>query len=627
MKLLDYFNFFRLKSVHLLQARMKRKTASLFVLALALNAVFYVTYARAQTDELLDADAAFSFSTELIDGNIHANWLIADGYYMYRNRISFSLSNTEGQSIPVQLNYPVGKIKSDPSFGDVEVYTKHASFVVPLTMQSGEWSLIASGQGCNEPVGVCYPPIRHEIPLSLISVASAATLESAGPESLVAVDEMSVIAASSASGVSGKLWWVLLTAFAAGIGLTFTPCVLPLIPILSSVIAGQGEQLTKGRAGYLSAIYVLGTAVTYAAIGAVAGATGDQLQAYFQNAWAIGTMALVFFVMSLSMFGLFTIQMPIFIQSRLSSGSQGIKGGSTPMVFILGLMSALIVGACVSPILISFLSLAIADGSPVLGAMTMFSMAIGMGVPLVLLGVGAGHLLPKAGMWMNNVKYVFGVMLVAVGIYMLSVLPEMPVLYLWAALFIVVSIYLGATQVLPEGSTGWQKFAKGAGTVMLIWGAFSLLGAVYGERDVLHPLPDGFFVSSTDVNSTETDIEAPVFTQVSNIQQLDQQLAMARLAGKGVIIDYYADWCVSCLKMEKKTFADPVVRRVLTEQFVALQIDVTDPGDLQAKALKTRFEVFGPPAILVLDSQGNRQKDKSFYGYKDSDDFLLSIQS
>ena len=392
------------------------------------------------------------------------------------------------------------------------------------------------------------------------------------------------------------------------------------------MIAGQGEHLTQRKAAWLSGTYVLGTAVTYAAIGAVAGATGDQLQAYFQNIWAIGAMATIFFIMSLSMFGLFNIQMPSFIQSRLSSSSQNIKGGSAPMVFILGIISALIVGACVSPVLISFLSLAIAEGSPTLGAATMFSMAIGMGVPLVLLGMGAGHILPKAGIWMDNVKYVFGVMLIAVGIYLLSVLPDMPVLYLWAALFIVVAIYLGATQPLPENGSGWQKLSKGAGTLLLIWGTFALLGAIYGERDVLHPLPEGLF---SPASVEPTDVGQPKeheFTRVRNLQELDQQLELARQSRKGVVIDYYADWCVSCIKLEKVTFADSAVQKLLSEQYIALQVDVTDPSDQQAKAIKNRYGVFGPPAILIFDKNGELRPDKNFYGYKDPSEFLLTLQ-
>jgi len=338
-------------------------------------------------------------------------------------------------------------------------------------------------------------------------------------------------------------------------------------------------------------------------------------------------MAAIFFVMSLSMFGLYEIQMPSFIQSRLAEKSQGIKGGTLPMVFVLGLVSALIVGACVSPVLISFLSIAIAKGSASLGALTMFSMAMGMGIPLILLGMGAGHILPKAGMWMDKVKYVFGVMLVAVAIYLLGVLPAVPVLYLWAALFIVVAIYLGATQSLPEDASGWQKLFKGIGTLLLIWGIMALFGAMYGERRIEHPLPEHLFSAAT-ANQANMAVEAsPLFTRVNTMAELDQQLAAASSAGKKVMIDYYADWGVECLKMEETTFKDPAVRAELRANFAALQVDVTDPNDEKRKALKKRYGVFGPPAALFFDARGNQLKDKSFYGFKRADKFLQHLLS
>ncbi len=374
----------------------------------------------------------------------------------------------------------------------------------------------------------------------------------------------------------------------------------------------------------------MGTAVTYAAIGAVAGATGDQLQAYFQNAWAIGIMSSIFVIMALSMFGLFEVQMPSFLQSKLASSSQGIKGGSTVMVFILGMISALIVGACVSPVLISFLSLAIAKGSPVLGALTMFAMAMGMGIPLILIGMGAGHLIPKAGVWMDNVKYVFGVMLIGVAVYLLSVLPGVPVLYFWAVLFIVVAIYMGATQSLPEGASGWSKLFKGLGTLLLIWGVLALFGAIFGERDILKPLPERLFASAPQVvsvgGSTIALKEHP-FDRVNSIEELDQRMAEAVKSGKNVMIDYYADWCVECLKMEKSTFKDRAVREELASRYVALQVDVTDPNDEKRKLLKKRYGVFGPPAALFFDSNGKLMEEKNFYGFMNAEKFLALLRS
>jgi thiol:disulfide interchange protein DsbD len=774
--------------IHFLKNRLNRPLSHLIWLVFSTTTFI----AFAQDDELLPADEAYAFSVEVTAEGIEAKWTIAEGYYMYRDKLSFSLTDNTGTPIPIEYNFPPSKTKADPAFGDVEVYVKHVDFSIPVASTVQDVTLTVKGQGCNEPVGVCYPPITHELPLKLIAANVAVPQPLADPvpqlnatpqasdelasiselrdllgattaddellppdeafkvsaitdrdginvrfdiadgyylyqdklkfdsathvlnkpilpegklkhdeyfgevivyrnqfdaliklarangnetlvldtqyqgcadlgvcyppqdkrfelsvvdliatadaqsvdgavtpkSSLAAPGPVSTFAVQSDTGSDNKtLWWVLLTAFAAGIGLTFTPCVLPLVPILSSVIAGQGESITKSKAALLAGVYVLGTAMTYAAIGAVAGATGDQLQAYFQNAWAIGIMAALFFTMSLSMFGLYEIQIPSFIQSRMAEKSQGIKGGSLPMVFVLGLLSALIVGACVSPVLISFLSIAIAKGSASLGALIMFAMAMGMGIPLILLGMGAGHLLPKAGMWMDKVKYVFGVLLVGVAIYLLSILPGVPVLYLWAALFIIVAIYLGATQSLPDGASGWQKLFKGIGTLLLIWGIMALFGALYGQRDILRPLPERLF-ASTPVDTSEIAVDSwPLFTRVNTLPELDQQLAAASQAGKNVMIDYYADWCVECLKMEKTTFRDAGVRAELRARFVTLQVDVTDPNDEKRKTLKKRYGVFGPPAALFFDTQGNQLKDKNFYGYMPADEFLEHLRS
>lgn len=325
------------------------------------------------------------------------------------------------------------------------------------------------------------------------------------------------------------------------------------------------------------------------------------------------------------MFGLFEIQMPSFIQSNLQQRSAGIQGGSTFTVFILGAVSALIVGACVSPVLISFLGLAISKGDPTLGALTMFAMALGMGVPLILLGLGAGHLLPKAGMWMDKVKYVFGVLLIAVAIYLLGILPQVPVLLLWAAFFIIIGIYLGATQSLPEDSNGWRKLFKGIGTLLLAWGVFALIGGFYGERDPLKPLPATLFSGGGVATTSAEPIH--LFTNVATEAALDQQINAARQQGKGVMIDYYADWCVDCVRMEETTFSDPQVASTLTAKFTPLQVDVTDPNDEHGKALKKRYGVFGPPAILFIDANGQLIDGANFYGYKSPAEFLAHIEA
>jgi thioredoxin:protein disulfide reductase len=398
-----------------------------------------------------------------------------------------------------------------------------------------------------------------------------------------------------------------------------------LIPILSSIIVGQGAGMTRAKGGMLSIIYVLGTAATYAAIGWVAGATGDQLQAYFQNIWAIGTISVVFVLMALAMFGVYKIQMPSFIQSRLQETSSGIRGGTAGMVFVLGMVSALIVGACVSPLLISILTIAISQGDPVLGSAMMFSMAMGMGVFLIALGFGAGFLLPRAGAWMTRVNHVFGVMLIAVAIYLLQALPQVPVLLLWGALFIILSVYLGATQALPEGASGWRYLNKGMGIILLVWGVLSLAGGLAGNRDVLNPIPAGTFgIASAPggISGAGAAHAGDLFIRVSTPAELDVQLAAARDQNRHLMLDFYADWCVDCIRMEKTTFVDALVKRRFDDDFLLVQVDVTDPNHEGGKSLKQRYGVYGPPAILFFTPQGDELRDLRLYGFRSSREFL-----
>ena len=417
----------------------------------------------------------------------------------------------------------------------------------------------------------------------------------------------------------------MLTAFLTGIALTFTPCVLPMVPILSSIIVGQGGEITKLKGGSLAASYVLGTAVTYTIAGWVAGATGEQLQAYFQNAWAIGSVSVILLLLAFSMFGLYEIQMPSFLQSSLQNRTQRLEGGRMGMVFVLGIVSALIVGACVSPLLIVALGVAIVKGDPVLGAAIMFAMAMGMGVFLIALGLGAGYLLPKAGDWMDRVKHVFGVLLLGVAIYLLGLIPEVPVLYLWSALFIICAVYLGALQNLPEGAGGWRHLWKGVGVFMLVWGVLALVGGMAGNRDILRPVEltgaSGLLTGTAgDRQGAHAD-----FRRVATITDLDSGLADARTQGKPLLLDYYADWCVDCLRMEKATFGDPEVATLLNDRFVLLQVDVTDPGDDFSKAVKKRFGVFGPPAMLFFDDRGSERQELRRYGFMGPDEFLNHI--
>ena len=417
---------------------------------------------------------------------------------------------------------------------------------------------------------------------------------------------------------------IMLGAFVSGILLTFTPCVLPMVPIVSSIIAGQGEEVTKTKAVILATSYVLGTAATYALMGALAGATGDQLQSYFQNVWAIGAITIVFILMAFSMFGLFTIQLPSFIQSRLNAESQGIKGGNIGMVFLLGMISALILGACVSPVLISFLSVAISTSDAALGALTMFALALGMGVPLILLGFGAGYLIPKAGMWMDKVKYFFGVLLLGVAIEIFSTLELVNTLFLWGTYAVGIAVYLGATQALSSESNGLAKLQKAAATMLLIWGTVLMVGAGYGEHDIWHPLPKT--TSVTYVQNGDADVKPTLtrempFDQITNITAFEEARNKTIKEGKAMILFFHHDKCPVCKRLKETTFKNPRVQEKLRDDYVALGINMTDKSDKGIEALKKKFQVFGPPGFVFLDSDGEVLEDEKFYGYNAAPEF------
>ena len=562
--------------------------------------------------EFLEPDRAFQLSIVDVDAQtLLARFDIAPGYYLYRDKTRFQLGAGADAKLGA-YELPRGKVKVDEFFGKTEVYYDRVEVKLPL-MQAGDaksLEVIANYQGCADK-GICYPPITKKVSVAGTAVAASAA------------DSADVQSTTPAS----QFWLAVLSAFGVGLLLTFTPCVLPMIPILSSIIVGQGGQgISKLRGGLLSGAYVLGTAVTYTVAGVVAGATGDQLQAYFQNAWAIGIFSALFVLLALSMFGFYELQMPSFVQSRLQERAQTLKGGSYIGVFIMGLLSALIVGACVSPLLISALGVAISSKDPVLGGAIVFAMSLGMGVILIAIGVGAGFLLPRAGTWMNTVKYVFGVLLLAVAIYLLGALPQVPVMYLWAALFIVSGVYLGATQTLPKDAGGWAYLWKGLGTLLIIWGVAALIGAFYGQRDIFKPLPHALTGVAPPPTATTATAAVPtgeLFHRVATLKEFDEAFAAARAANRPIVVDFYATWCTDCVRMEKSTFNDARVRQALAK-FALIQADVTENND-ESRKIKQKLGVLGPPAILFFDSAGNESKDLRFYGYKTADEFLAVL--
>ena len=579
------------------------------------------------TDEPLPPQQAFQFSAVTEGDVVIATWTIARDYYMYRDKFSFE-AKSPGLSFG-EMKIPPGKlkhgVKPDGTEGEVETYMDHVSIEVPFKLANKVEGIefVAHGQGCAEKLGICYPP-QHRPALVSVNAAPPAATPQATPESkLVATTPPTekTAAKTPAPAEASSMWDTLgrlVFAFLSGLGLTFTPCVLPMLPIISSIIIGQGDKVTKARGGLLASIYVLGTAVVWTIAGVVAGASGEQLQAYTSHPFFLIPVALVLLLLSLAMFGIYNLQMPASLQSKAQEKSYGLKSGTFVGVFIMGVLASVIAGACVSPILILNLGVAMQTHDPVLGGSIMLLMALGMGVPIILIGVGAGWLLPKAGTWMDAVKYVFGVMLIGLALYIVSSIPWIPILYLWAPFLIVTGVYMGATKSIPEGASGWQTMWKGIGIFLVIWGVLALVGAMQGNRDILRPVQLSAGTVST-TTGTATTHEA-LFERVNNVEDMNAKFASAKTAGKPVFLDYYATWCTDCNVMEKTVFSDAAVRQYLTSTFVMVQADVSDQFDKRTQPMKDKFNVFGPPAMLFFDRQGNLVK--KVYGKLSKDELL-----
>ncbi|MGE5318993.1 MAG: protein-disulfide reductase DsbD, partial [Hyphomicrobiaceae bacterium] len=402
----------------------------------------------------------------------------------------------------------------------------------------------------------------------------------------------------------------------------------PMIPILSGIIAGQNKQLTKTSGFLLSLAYVLGMAITYALAGVAAALSGTLVSNALQNPWALGVGAGIFVLLALSMFGFFELQLPSFIQSKFSDASNKMKGGNFAGVFVMGALSAVIVGPCVAPPLAAALAFIAQTGNTTLGGVALFVLALGMGVPLLLVGLSAGALLPRAGGWMNAVKYFFGVMMLAIAIYLVSpIIPDWVNMLLWALLLIASAIYLHALDPLPEKASGWARLWKGLGVVLLIGGLSIILGMLAGSRDLLQPLEvykGSFSKGGAAGGAMAAAPEGLAFKKVKSVAELDARLAAAKAEGRAVMLDFYADWCVSCKEMERFTFSDPKVQARL-KKMILLQTDVTANTDAD-KALLQRFNLFGPPGLVFWNGAG-MQSDYKVIGFEKADKFLSSIDS
>ena len=569
--------------------------------------VFLASLAHA--DEFLDPAVAFKPSARALDAQtIEVAFAIAKGYYLYRDKFRFAVDG-EGVTLGAPV-FPKGKEKDDENFGKVEVFYNRVAIRLPVERNASgalPLTLKVTSQGCAD-AGVCYPPQTQTVAVTLPDPATTP----AAPPVAVDADESGKIA-----GIlrNAGFWANLAFFFAAGLGLALTPCVLPMIPILSGIIAGQGHRNSHARGFALSLAYVLGMAVTYAAAGIAAGLTGTLLSAALQNAWVLGAFALVFVVLSFSMFGFYELQLPTALQSKLSEESGHLQGGRGIGVFAMGALSALIVGPCVAAPLAGALLYIGQTGDAVLGGTALFVMALGMGAPLIAVGAAGGSLLPKTGPWMEGVKKGFGVLLLATAVWLLTpVVPPVVPMLAWAALLIVPAICLHAVDPLPPHARGWQRFWKGVGIVMLLTGAALLIGALAGSRDPLQPL------AGLRGQATATEAKKPPFEPIRSIAELDARLAAV---DRPVMLDFYADWCVSCKEMEKFTFADPAVRDRLAG-FTLLKADVT-ANTAEDNALLARFGLFGPPGIVFFTPDGHEVPGLRVVGFQDAASFLRTL--
>ena len=575
---------------------------------------------------LLEPEKAFQFTARLArEDAIEVRYQIASGYYMYRDKFRFSIEPAEAGLGEARL--PPGKVKRDKFFGDVEVYRDEVRILLPLKADASAVPalvLTAVSQGCAD-IGVCYVPQEQKAKLEFAAFSSAVESPLVGARATPGSVSPFLAApnpaprgddAAIADLFHGGFWLLIASFFGFGLLLSFTPCMLPMVPVLSGIIAGRGHHLTKTHGFLLAAAYVLGMAITYALAGVAAGLSGAVLSAALQNPWVLGGFAAVFVILALAMFGFYELQLPVALQTRLAEATNRLHGGHFAGVFSMGVLSALILGPCMAAPLAGALLYISQSRDVVAGGSALFAMALGMGVPLLVIGASAGALLPKAGPWMETVKRFFGVVLLGVALYIVS--PLVPIaaqMLAWAALLIITAIFLHVLDPLPQGAHGFQRFGKGVGVIALVAGVALLIGALAGGRDILQPL------SKLRFSAPAPQSEPVTFRRIDDLPGLER--AVLEAGGKPVMLDFYADWCVSCKEMERYTFSDPAVRTRL-QKLVALQADVT-AGSPGHTALLQRFHLFGPPGIVFFDRSGREIAGLRVIGFQPAEQFAAVL--
>lgn len=601
----------------------------LALLAVMLLLLGWQSAARAQA-EFLEPEKAFVFSAQMASPDtLELHYRVAPGYYMYRERFGIAITPADATTLG-QAVYPKGEVKYDPTFEkDMEVFHKDVTIRVPVGAGGQPFTLTLTGQGCAD-AGLCYPPMDSTVKLTPVAggyavagtgiggAASAAPASSGGLSALVNAGDTGL------ADALGGLGWIKTAGvfLVLGLLLAFTPCVLPMIPILSSVVLGgaQHQRPSRSRGLALAATYVLGMSVVYTALGVAAGLSGAGLAAWLQTPWILSLFAILLAVLALAMFDVFTFQMPSGIQAMLSDRSSRMPGGRYTGALVMGALSALIVGPCVAAPLAGALLYISQTGDVVLGGSALFAMAWGMGVPLLIVGASSSALLPKAGPWMDGVKRLFGMLLLATAWWMLiPVVPTWVQMTGWAFLAVVSAVMLRAFDALPPGAGAGRMFGKGLGLLLALAAAAWLVGAASGGRDVLQPL--SHLAARGEAPAAGGAAAGEVqFTRVRSNAELDAVLAQST---RPVMLDFYADWCVSCREMERFTFTDAGVAQRMAGM-VLVQADVT-ANNADDRALLKRFRLFGPPGIMFFEPGGKEIAEARVVGFQDAKRFTESL--
>jgi thiol:disulfide interchange protein DsbD len=568
----------------------------------------------AAAQEYLPVDQAFAVEVKSATSErVTLRWRVAEGYYLYRSKIDAAAASGS----PVALGGPVlpaGETIEDRYFGKSQVYREDFTTDVPLDdggAVPARFDLDVAYQGCAKD-GICYPPRTETLTVSL---AGAATPPEA-PEQ----DRLAALLGD------GSLGWTLSAFFGAGLLLAFSPCVLPMLPILSGVIVGTGGQ-GRARGFVLSLAYVLPMAAAYAALGTVAGLMGANLQAYLQSPWILGPFAGLFVLLAAAMFGFFTLQLPDSLQSRISNLSQNLPGGQVAGVAAMGVLSALIAGPCMTAPLAAGLLYIGQTGDALVGGLALFALGLGMGVPLVVIGTLGARVLPRAGTWMSAVQVAFGFVFLALAVWMLErVLADVVIVLLWGLLAGAVAVTLGAVEPLRDRPGPGRRLAKTVALAVGLWSAAMILGAAAGSTSPLQPL--SFLTDASDraeapTNDTEDTDRAGEYVSLQGLSAVEAQLAKAKAAGEPVVVDFYADWCISCKVIEKQVFGDPEVAEAMAG-VRRLRPDVT-ANTQSDRALQEKFDVVGPPTLLFIDANGNEQRNQRIVGEVGPDEFMKRL--